>query len=154
MRVWRLVRPRFAPGLDGEGARLAGGRWNSPGRPMVYCAGSVALATLEVLVNLPPELRQGAGLPTFVLIGLDIPDDDIDGSGPGQVPDEGEARAFGDKWLASRRSLALAVPSAVVPHDRNVLVNPAHARAALIAPAVKEPFLFDARLADPKPLGL
>lgn len=148
MRVWRLVRPQFAPGLDGEGARLVGGRWNSPGRPMVYCAGSVALATLEVLVHLPPELRQGSGLPRFQLIGLDLPEDDVAGSGLDDVPEDDESRAIGSDWLASRRSLAISVPSSIVPYDRNVLINPLHSKAAALRPAVSEPFRFDARLAD------
>lgn len=154
MRVWRLIRPRFAPGLDGEGARLAGGRWNSPGKPMVYCAGSVALAALEVLVHLPPELRQGVTMPSLLLIGLDIPDEDVADSGPGDISAEDVSRAAGDSWLASGRSLALSVPSSVVPHDRNVLLNPAHAKAVSLRPAVSEPFLFDTRLADSNPLGL
>ena len=34
MYVYRLCRARFKA-LDGEGARLNGGRWNSPGRPIV-----------------------------------------------------------------------------------------------------------------------
>ena len=43
MRIWRLCRRPFAD-LSGDGARLYGGRWNSPGRPMVYAAESAALA--------------------------------------------------------------------------------------------------------------
>lgn len=38
--------------LDGEGARRVGGRWNSPGRAVVYMADSVALAVLENLVHM------------------------------------------------------------------------------------------------------
>ena len=50
---WRLVHARYVVhAFDGEGARLYGGRWNSPGRPAVYTSGSLALAALEVLVHL------------------------------------------------------------------------------------------------------
>jgi RES domain-containing protein len=34
----------------------------------------------------------------------------------------------GDLWVAQRRSLALAVPSAIVPAEMNYLINPVHAR--------------------------
>jgi RES domain-containing protein len=45
--VWRICRRPFAD-LSGEGARLYGGRWNAPGRPLIYAAESAALAVLEV----------------------------------------------------------------------------------------------------------
>jgi len=35
-------------------------------------------------------------------------------------------REVGDEWLQSGCSLALRVPSAVVPAEENVLVNPEH----------------------------
>src|SRR5947209_10689120 len=49
--IYRVCRRIYAR-LDGEGARLVGGRWNSPGRPVVYMAESVALAVLENLVHM------------------------------------------------------------------------------------------------------
>ena len=53
IRAWRIVKTRYsADAFSGEGARLYGGRWNSPGVAMVYTAGSKSLATLEVLVHL------------------------------------------------------------------------------------------------------
>lgn len=53
IRSWRLVQADYAAhAFDGEGARLYGGRWNSPGQCAVYTAGSLALAALEVLVHL------------------------------------------------------------------------------------------------------
>ena len=57
MIVYRLCKAVYSA-LDGEGARLWGGRWNSAGRPMVYAAASPSLAVLEVLVHLdlPAEL--------------------------------------------------------------------------------------------------
>ena len=69
MTVWRLARAVY-PALDGEGARLNGGRWNEPGTPIVYTAGSLSLAALEVLVHLNPDrlpddlVAYGIALPT------------------------------------------------------------------------------------------
>ncbi|MDQ3308821.1 MAG: RES family NAD+ phosphorylase, partial [Gemmatimonadota bacterium] len=40
--------------MDGEGARLAGGRWNSRGIPLVYASTHLSLAALEYLVHVSP----------------------------------------------------------------------------------------------------
>ncbi|MBC7478679.1 MAG: RES family NAD+ phosphorylase [Pseudorhodobacter sp.] len=140
MRVWRLTRPEHAPGLDGEGARLWGGRWNSPGILMVYTASSLALAVLEVLVHLPPAMRRSGGLPAMLAVALDVPDADISDAVVG--PDD---RATGDAW-AQRGSLALRVPSRVIRHEMNVLINPRHPHMGLVSVALSEPFKLDDRL--------
>jgi len=50
---WRIVKTRFVQqAFDGEGARLYGGRWNSPGVKMIYTSESLALAALEILAHL------------------------------------------------------------------------------------------------------
>ena len=67
--VYRVCRARYAR-LDGEGARLVGGRWNSPGRAVVYMAESVALAVLENLVHMS---RQDFPI-GYVCVGAVIPD--------------------------------------------------------------------------------
>jgi RES domain-containing protein len=37
IEAWRIVKRRWAAtAFDGEGARRFGGRWNAPGRPVVY----------------------------------------------------------------------------------------------------------------------
>src|ERR1035441_841320 len=67
--VYRVCRARYAR-LDGEGARLVGGRWNSPGRAAVYMAESVALAVLENLVHMS---RQDFPI-GYVCVAAVIPD--------------------------------------------------------------------------------
>ena len=48
MEAWRITRAsRPADAFSGEGARLYGGRWNSPGIRLVYTAGSRSLAILR-----------------------------------------------------------------------------------------------------------
>jgi RES domain-containing protein len=50
--AWRLDHQRFSETWDsGEGAYLAGGRWNSRGVRAVYCALDPATAILEVAVH-------------------------------------------------------------------------------------------------------
>nr|WP_246514602.1 RES family NAD+ phosphorylase [Neoroseomonas soli] len=133
-----MVRRPFAD-LSGEGARRFGGRWNSPGRRVVYFADHPALAVLEVRVHLdlPPEL-----LPMdYVLMRAFLPE-------PvetlGTLPDD--PRAAGDAWLAEARSPVLSVPSVIVPAARNLLLNPAHPAAEAARIESLDPFAFDPRL--------
>ena len=50
---WRIIKARYAKSaFDGEGARQFGGRWNSPGVPIIYTSSSMSLAALEMLVHL------------------------------------------------------------------------------------------------------
>ncbi len=133
MRVWRLAKGRHSE-IDGEGARLFGGRWNSPGVPVVYAASHLSLALLEQLVHvsltrLPPSFRAFA---------IELPDD-----APAEMvepslalQDVAATRSHGDAWAASLRSAALIVPSIVVPAtlapgdiatgECNVILNPRH----------------------------
>jgi RES domain-containing protein len=141
MQAWRLCRRPHAD-LTGEGARLYGGRWNSPGRPVVYLAEHPALATLEVRVHLdlPFEL-----LPDdYVLLGVTVPDRLVL-----DVANATETTAAGDAWLTEKRSAALRVPSVLVPHAWNILLNPRHADGAAAEIAGIEPFGFDPRLWRP-----
>jgi hypothetical protein len=69
-RVYRVCRAIHAR-LDGEGAKRVGGRWNSPGHPVVYMAQSISLAVLENLVHMSKE-----DFPVgFVAVRALIPDD-------------------------------------------------------------------------------
>lgn len=50
--LYRIVKAKYsAQAFDGEGARLNGGRWNSPGSRVVYTSATASLATLEILVH-------------------------------------------------------------------------------------------------------
>ena len=60
--------------LDGEGARLYGGRWNSPGEAVVYASATLALAALEYLIHLDSS---EAPL-DLMAIRIAIPDDVAD----------------------------------------------------------------------------
>ena len=139
MIAWRLCRRPHAD-LSGEGARVFGGRWNSPGRPVVYLAEHPALAALELRVHLdlPFELIPA----DFVLIQVSVPD--------GSVADSTTTPLdVGNAWLAEARSVSLRVPSVLVPHSWNILLNPLHAGAARAEVLNVEPFGFDPRMWRP-----
>jgi RES domain-containing protein len=146
VRLWRLTRPVYIPGLDGEGARLWGGTWNSPGLPMVYLSSSLALAALEVLVNLPPRQRQPSEFPPLVALAVDIDPENVADPGLPARQEVAKSRTYGDSWLRSASSLGLSVPSRVIPLERNILLNPRHPAMASVKVAVTEPFVFDDRL--------
>lgn len=153
MRVWRLCRQPFAAtALEGVGGLYASGRWHRRGRPIVYTASSAALAALEVLVHVDPldapdDLR---------LLTIELPDDfgveRVDAADlPAHwtaVPAPDELAALGSDWLMSRRSAALSVPSAVIPIERNLLLNPRHPDIARVRVVDDAPFTFDPRLLD------
>ncbi len=153
MRAFRLMRPEYAPGLDGLGALKAGGRWNSPGRAAVYTAQSLSLATLEVFVHLPPSMRTPEKLPRLVCVELEIPD----GTPPVSVefsdlPETAtifDTRAAGDAWIEARTSLVLSVPSLVIPLERNFVLNPDHPGMRDVRVLSTAEFIFDPRMAQP-----
>ncbi|MEO5914006.1 MAG: RES family NAD+ phosphorylase [Luteolibacter sp.] len=151
-RAFRLCKTKFlTSAFSGEGARLNGGRWNSPGLGVVYASSSLSLATLEVLVHLEdPE----AFARLFSWIPLEIPDGQIEEIDDAQLPnawcaDETNisSRHLGDTWLRSMRSAVLAVPSVITPGERNFLLNPAHSGFSEIQIGAALPFQPDPRLA-------
>jgi RES domain-containing protein len=148
--AWRIVKARHATNaFDGEGARLEGGRWNSPGSPMVYTAGSAALAALEMLVH----LGRSATLPAYVLIACSFEETLVSRLDRSRLPARWrsypappELQLLGDAWLKSNSSAVLEVPSAVIPTDPNYLLNPGHRDFTSVGVSLPEPFQFDLRL--------
>lgn len=148
LTLWRLTKARYADSaFDGEGARLYGGRWNSPGRAVVYLAGSLALAALEILVHVKSQTE----LEGYVKLRVKAPEDLVSEVGDlppnwqqGRAPEE--TRRIGDAWLAAGETPLLGVPSVIIPEEWNYLLNPRHPRLSEISLGVPEPFLFDPRL--------
>ena len=128
--AWRIVEAKFrAKAFSGDGARLFGGRWNNKGVAVIYTAGSLALACIEIVVNLPsPKL-----LEAFIRIPACFESDLIESLPSSQLPRDWQSRpispatrAIGDQWIRERRSAVLKVPSVVVPEEFNYLLNPTH----------------------------
>jgi RES domain-containing protein len=148
--AWRIVKRRHAArALEGDGARLYGGRWNPPGVRVAYLAESRALALLEVLVH----LGESAALAGFVALGVEVDSRRLERVEESALPARwwsspapAALQALGAEWLASRRSLWLSVPSAIVPAERILLLNPEHPAAARLAAGEPEAFRLDPRL--------
>jgi RES domain-containing protein len=138
-----------ADAFSGEGARLYGGRWNSPGIPMVYTAGSRALAALEILVHLDsPRLLSRFVLCEVLLNGTlvrDLSADDIPMDWRFEPPPH-STQAVGDRWIKEAPSPVLHVPSVIIAEESNYLLNPHHPDFAQIRISKPRPFRFDPRL--------
>jgi RES domain-containing protein len=150
--AWRLVKTRFlASAWDGEGARAAGGRWNSVGVPVVYVSSTLSLALVEVLVHLPAGL-----LGAYAAVPVSFDDTQVeplpDAGLPAdwrEVPPPPSTRSIGDRFVADGRALALRVPSVVVPSESNYVLNPAHPAFASLQIGAPVAFPFDPRLVRP-----
>ena len=55
-------------------------------------------------------------------------------------------RDIGTNWAKGLVTLVLSVPSAVIPRERNYILNPLHPDFKRIRLSIPEPFYFDDRL--------
>lgn len=146
--AWRISRKRH-PAFSGDGARLVGGRWSSPGRSIIYAAEHYSTALLEILVHAGRIQLPGA----FHAVRIDIPADvAFERFDPTHHPGwdaEGSevARDFGDEWAATRRTAVLVVPSVVAqPVEWNLLLNTDHPEFSRIAAGEPIDVPWDGRL--------
>ncbi len=149
-RVWRLTTARcVGTAFTGDGARRYGGRWNPKGISVVYTAGSLSLAMLEMLVQDQPLRAR------YVAIAADLPDDlALETITADQLPDDWRdasareaLRALGTDWARRQETAVLAVPSAIIPIESNYLLNPAHADFGRMKAGAPELLETDLRLA-------
>ncbi len=148
--AWRIVQMRRVhSAFDGNGASTNPGRWNHRGTVVVYTAGSLSLAALEILANVPDEqLSQ-----LFAAIPVAFDDNlvkriELAALPPtwSIYPPTSATRDLGTEWVKGLGSPVLAVPSAIVPVETNYLLNPVHRDFGKIAIGRPEAFTFDQRL--------
>ncbi|OPY60379.1 MAG: RES domain protein [Syntrophorhabdaceae bacterium PtaU1.Bin034] len=149
MIVYRITKKWLADDLSGEGAKLYGGRWNPEGHPVVYTSESRSLAALEFYAH----RSRSRHLIDLTLVQIVIPDDveakhlklgDLP-EGWDNYPAPDSLALIGAEWLNSKSSLSLIVPSAIVPQESNVLINPAHDEMRRVFIGEVEEFSFDRR---------
>ena len=147
MKAFRIADIRH-PIFDGYGAFRYGGRWNSPGRFVIYCAETYSGARLEQLVHLP----FGHVPKTQRVVTIDIPEDmACEELVAADLPrwnaeDQAASRAFGDRWYDEKRAVVLIVPSVAAPGERNVLINQHHPDFNQIRATRPAPVIWDERL--------
>ncbi|MGQ0696400.1 MAG: RES family NAD+ phosphorylase [Nitrospiraceae bacterium] len=149
MVVWRLtLKKHVAP--DGEGARRYGGRWNKPGTPVVYTSGTLSLAVLEYLVHVDSDILPDslvsvkATIPETLAIETILPSDL-----PGNWRDKiipVRLQELGTSWAKGAKTPILKVPSVVIEHEWNYVLNPLHPEFPQIIWDTDIAFSFDPRL--------
>lgn len=151
MIAWRICRSKFVDSaFQGTGAERVGGRWNRRGSKLIYASENLSLATLELFVHVSPKLLP----PDLVAIRAELPKGfsktEIEISSLPKnwrdYPAPVKLQQIGTDWTNSNSTLALIVPSAVNPIDRNILLNPAHPEMRKVAIGSPARFVFDPRM--------
>ena len=149
--AWRIVKTKHAgSAFDGDGARIAGGRWNRIGIPMIYTADSLALAVLEITVHLSQEeLLQK----TYICISVQFDSALVISLDSAEMPDDWDSlppseatQNIGTQWALSQKSVILKVPSTVVRQEFNYLINPVHPDFKKLSIGTPETVGFDPRI--------
>ena len=149
--AWRLDHDDFrATWNSGEGAYRVGGRWNAPGKRVVYCAIDPSTAILEVAVHktfrvldtVPHVLTalrvKDPSTVKIVQLG-DVPNPNW--LSPG-IPSAGQ-QTFGNALLENHAFLL--IPSAVSSKSWNLMFDPVKAAGAYEL-VEQERFALDTRL--------
>jgi RES domain-containing protein len=148
VQLFRIADERH-PIWDGTGAALIGGRWNSPGKPVIYGSLTYSCALLEVLAH--ANIGRIPSTQRYVIVvvpdGVSIQIADENSLPEGWDSENSTpARDFGDQWLKEAKSAILIVPSVVAKLDRNALVNPIHPDAKKLTISEPKEVIWDRRL--------
>lgn len=144
MIAYRLAARAYIDDLSGSGAKLFGGRWNPVGCPCIYASQNLSLALLEKYVH--AEFREC--MERLALLKISIPDDDnlvfhVDDRQlkKNWMNDVSYTQWIGEQILTDPEIIAFTAPSAIVPSERNVILNPFAKKFGLVQflPAVDFP---------------
>ncbi len=149
MNVYRLALRDYIMDTAGIGARLYGGRWNPKGKPCIYTSEHLSLALLEKFVHAQGKEDMG----DLMLLQIEIPNRE------GLVYHTDASRLehdwatnfeysqwFGEQILEETSIVAFSVPSAIVPSERNVIINPLAADFDAVKFSKPVAFHMDSRL--------
>jgi len=126
----------------GQGSVLSDGRWHTSPRKIVYCAGDLSLAVLEIRVNTMGVKT----LPTRYLVTTQIKENQIFEltSYPKDwrtSPANSSTQLIGNDWYDENTHLVLKVKSSIVPEAFNYLINANHPEFTKLT--VTSPTLYD-----------
>ena len=149
MIAYRIAAKAYIDDLSGAGAKLFGGRWNPVGCPCIYASQNLSLALLEKYVH--AEFRES--MERLALLQISIPDDDnlifhVDDQQlkKNWMKDISYSQWIGEQILSDPEIIAFTAPSAIVPSERNVILNPSAKRFGDIQFLPPRDFTTDLRL--------
>jgi RES domain-containing protein len=130
MKIYRLSKTNYIKDLSGEGARLYGGRWNNRGEALLYFSEHLSLCVLELLTRIDYEFLEE----DYSFIEVEVPKTLITIlNDPKTIteqwrsnPPNSYTQDYGSNWIKKRSSFGLAVPTAVLPLESNILIKPNH----------------------------
>lgn len=149
MEVFRIVPEAFSKSLEASGAP---NRWNLRGEKVIYAGSTRSLSTLELIVHRSSiQISKPYKLLVIKIESLtnhlecikleDLP------SNWRSIQAYGSLQNLGSKWYQQQKSLILEVPSAVIPQEKNFILNTEHPlfRSAINI-SNSEDFFWDNRL--------
>lgn len=148
-KAWRLVKKsQSTDAFSGDGARIAGGRWNEKGTSVVYASETLSLAAMELFVH---TNRSDLRFP-LVYFAIEIPDSVYveEGALPldwRDLPAPDSTKRIGTEWVKRNSSCILQVPSIIVSVEFNFILNPAHHDFKKLKIGKPTEFNFDKRMA-------
>ena len=154
MWVYSISKKAYCKDLSGMGAGMHGGRWNPKGINLLYTSGSIALASLEFMVHNYHLLSSGNISMAKIEIDenapiLEYPISKLPKGWNLQLHSQIATQKIGSLFFNTGEHYILKVPSAVVPGEYNLLLNPlhkSHSKTKVIE--LIDPFTFDSRLFD------
>jgi|GEM_PF-2248785 len=101
-----------------------------PGTSVIYSAGSLSLAILEMMVHAEDYAylcEKYVYVPIIIPLSIieEVPIDDLP-HGWNSLSPTLTSQAFGDHWVRNARSAVIKVPSAVVQIEPKYIINPLH----------------------------
>ena len=138
IEAYRICKePSPTKAFSGQGSKDWGGRWNGRGVAVVYTAAHRSLSILEVLVHVKGGAGTGSGAIStpFYIYTISFDSALVEELRLASLPAEwnseppmAASQSLGDAWVLAASSPVLAVPSVIVPEERNYVLNPNHPR--------------------------
>jgi RES domain-containing protein len=139
----------YAKDMNGIGARKYGSRWNQPGYECLYTSESRALALLEFTVNTNIDEIPRA----LSIIAIDLGRTRIQELKEAQLPGNWKAfpapvstKEFGTDLLKKAKTAILKIPSTIIPHECNYILNPLHAKHKTFRIIEIDDYTYDLRI--------
>jgi RES domain-containing protein len=149
MKVYRIAIEKYANSLFASGRPA---RWNDKNQFVLYTSSSRSLCALELLVR---RASIKVRIPYKIMV-IEVRIDeneivDIQEKNLGKNWRTTGAyvalRQKGSEWYRSNNSLVMSVPSAVIPEERNFVINTQHTDYSTKTKLIStETFLWDERL--------